>query len=66
MSRNYLPGTQIEVINETERGRFKHALFDFDGTVSILREGWQQVMAPVMLESILSGKEPTPEVERAV
>jgi len=66
MSRTYLPGTQIEVINETERGKFKHALFDFDGTVSILREGWQQVMAPVMLESILGGKEPTPEVERAV
>ena len=67
MSRNYLPGTQIEIVNEPkERGRLKHGLFDFDGTVSLLREGWQQVMKPVMLESILGDQESTPEIEAAV
>ena len=66
MSRNYLPGTQIEIINETDRGKFKHALFDFDGTVSLLREGWQLVMAPVMVESICGDTEPTPEIKEAV
>ena len=26
-------------------GRIRHALFDFDGTLSLLRAGWQEVMA---------------------
>ncbi|HOJ33081.1 MAG TPA: HAD hydrolase-like protein [Candidatus Hydrogenedentes bacterium] len=66
MTRNIIPGTQIEVIRERELGRFKHALFDFDGTISLLREGWQDVMAPVMLECIAGDTEPTPEMEQAV
>lgn len=66
MSRNYLPGTQIEIINETKRGNIKHALFDFDGTISILREGWQEVMAPVMIDAIAGQTTPTPEIEKAV
>lgn len=59
MARNCLPGTQIEIINEVERGRIRHALFDFDGTVSLLREGWQGIMAPVMIEMICGDTEPT-------
>lgn len=62
MSTNYVPGTQIEIVNEVERGGFKHALFDFDGTVSLLREGWQLVMEPVMVESICGSHEPTQEI----
>lgn len=62
-ARNLLPGTQIEIINENiERGRFKHGLFDFDGTISLLREGWQSIMAPVMVEMICGDTEPTPEI----
>lgn len=30
-----------------------HALFDFDGTLSLLREGWQQIMEPMMIEYLL-------------
>ncbi len=60
--RKYVPETQIEIINDVERGRIKHALFDFDGTVSILREGWQSIMAPVMIEMICGGTEPTKEI----
>lgn len=66
MARNYLPGTQIEIIRERERGHFRHALFDFDGTISLLREGWQQVMAPVMIKAISGPTAPTPEIEQAV
>lgn len=66
MTRRLLPETQIEIINEVERGRFKHALFDFDGTVSLLREGWQLVMAPLMVEMICGDTDPTPEIEEAV
>ena len=31
----------------------RHALFDFDGTISLIREGWQQVMIPMMVEILL-------------
>lgn len=61
-----LPGTDIQLVREVERGRFNHALFDFDGTVSLLREGWQQVMGPVMVEMICGGAEPAPEIVREV
>lgn len=46
-----LAGTQIEVIHDhMERGNIRHALFDFDGTISLIREGWQQVMIPMMVD----------------
>src|SRR5688572_19735168 len=32
------------------RGRFRFALFDFDGTLSLIREGWPQVMIPMMVD----------------
>ena len=66
MSRNLLPGTQIEILNQVERGRFKYALFDFDGTVSLLREGWPRIMGPVMVEMICGETKPTPEIEQEV
>jgi phosphoglycolate phosphatase-like HAD superfamily hydrolase len=65
-SPRYLPGTQIQIVNEVERGRIRHALFDFDGTISLLREGWQRIMTPVCIEMICSGAEPTPEIEHEV
>jgi phosphoglycolate phosphatase len=44
----------IEVINSNvPRGRFRSALFDFDGTLSLIREGWQGVMIPMMVETLL-------------
>jgi len=62
MPKNLIPGTQIEIIREIERGRIKQALFDFDGTISTLREGWQRIMAPVMIEMICGDTTPTPEI----
>lgn len=48
---HFLPGTNIEIIREPEgRGGYKHALFDFDGTISLIREGWQGIMGPLMAE----------------
>jgi phosphoglycolate phosphatase len=47
----YLPGTQIEIINPNlARGQIRSVLFDFDGTISLIREGWQGVMIPQMVE----------------
>lgn len=46
----FLPGTQIELINESvSRGAVSNAIFDFDGTLSLIREGWQNVMIPQMV-----------------
>jgi phosphoglycolate phosphatase-like HAD superfamily hydrolase len=61
-----LPGTQIEIINEVPKGTVRHALFDFDGTISLLREGWPEIMAPVCVEVICGDTAPTPEIEQAV
>ncbi len=47
----FLSGTSIEIIREvslTEPPR--HAVFDFDGTLSLIREGWPEVMVPLMVE----------------
>ncbi len=35
-------------------GGFEHALFDFDGTISLIRQGWQQVMGPYFTEVLLA------------
>lgn len=32
------------------RGGFRFALFDFDGTLSLIRQGWQGIMIPMMVE----------------
>jgi len=34
----------------------RHAVFDNDGTISTLRQGWEQVMAPVMIKAILGDR----------
>ncbi|MDH4137449.1 MAG: HAD family hydrolase, partial [Anaerolineae bacterium] len=50
----FLNGTSFEIINpHIQRGHIRHALFDFDGTVSLIREGWQGVMIPMMVEVLL-------------
>lgn len=50
----FLPGTAIELIREPAgRGGYHHALFDFDGTLSLIRQGWPEIMAPLMVEVLL-------------
>lgn len=64
--QTFLPGTQIEVLNsDIPRGKIKHAVFDFDGTVSILREGWPEIMLPVMVDAIRGDTPSTPELVKA-
>lgn len=43
-------------------GSVRHVLFDFDGTLSVLRQGWEPVMEAVMIEVICAGKTPSPEL----
>jgi len=54
MTTSSLSNTSIEILNpHLERGHIRHALFDFDGTISLIREGWQGVMIPMMVEILL-------------
>ena len=52
----------IEIIEAlgNERPRIKAALFDFDGTISTMRHGWEGIMEPLMLEMI-AGNTPIDE-----
>ncbi len=50
-------GTEIERIDAPERPpRLTHAIFDHDGTLSTLRQGWEAVMEPMMVRAILGGQ----------
>ncbi|MHC4518012.1 MAG: PfkB family carbohydrate kinase [Planctomycetota bacterium] len=56
----YVPDTEIELCAESiPFGKVKHAVFDADGTISTLRQGWEQVMARVMIRAILGAQHDT-------
>jgi sugar/nucleoside kinase (ribokinase family)/phosphoglycolate phosphatase-like HAD superfamily hydrolase len=55
-SASYLDNTEIEVIDASvlsNLGEIKHVVFDHDGTISTLRQGWEEIMEPVMIKAIL-------------
>src|SRR4051794_11114785 len=54
---------EIEVLRpDLPRGRFRSVLFDFDGTLSLIREGWPAVMIPMMVDVLRgTGTRETPE-----
>lgn len=54
----------MEIINPNiSRGNICHALFDFDGTISLIREGWREVMIPLMVELLLQTPQHESEAE---
>jgi len=65
-----IPGTAIRIITgkiaRIQHGQIKCLLWDWDGNFSLLRQGWQGIMAPVMVESICGDSGPTPEIRQAV
>jgi phosphoglycolate phosphatase-like HAD superfamily hydrolase len=49
----FLEGTKIEIVRPLAyKTPPKHVLFDFDGTLSLIREGWPEVMVPLMVEML--------------
>ena len=47
-------GEYIEIINKDLKiGKIQSILFDFDGTISVIREGWQEIMRPLMVEVLM-------------
>lgn len=64
-----LATTRIELVRQRNNPGFpKVALFDFDGTLSLIREGWPQIMIPMMVEELLhqGARESTGELETLV
>ena len=50
----YINDFEIEIVSEwREKLNITHAIFDHDGTISTLREGWEEIMAPMMMKAIL-------------
>jgi phosphoglycolate phosphatase-like HAD superfamily hydrolase len=58
---------KLEILNDAvNRDRFHSVIFDFDGTISLIREGWVEIMTPYFAEVLAacprggSVKEETP------
>ena len=50
----YYQKSEIEIISELPSDiKISHAIFDHDGTISTLREGWEGIMQPMMMKAIL-------------
>jgi phosphoglycolate phosphatase-like HAD superfamily hydrolase len=46
---------KIEIVNPAYvRGPFRCAVFDFDGTLSLLRGNWQGLMVPMMVDALIA------------
>jgi len=60
----YIPGTEIEIVGDLPLDiAIKHCIFDHDGTLSVLREGWEHIMEPMMLRAILGKSYETVDAE---
>jgi rfaE bifunctional protein kinase chain/domain len=50
----FIEGTEIEVIGDLPTDlQIEHCIFDHDGTLSTLREGWEKIMEPMMVQAVL-------------
>ncbi|HLN55282.1 MAG TPA: PfkB family carbohydrate kinase [Bacteroidales bacterium] len=53
----YFENTEIEIIRKwNKKPRILHAIFDHDGTISTMRQGWEQIMAPMMIKAVFGDK----------
>ncbi len=65
----FLPGTTVEIIRPAPPRRPpRYVLFDFDGTLSLIRQGWADVMVPMMVEVLeqTGTREPPEELRHLV
>ncbi len=61
----YQQETEIEVVTSLRKPiKITHAIFDHDGTISTLRQGWEGVMEPMMIKAILGDRYATADETR--
>lgn len=57
----------LEVINpHYPRGKFRFALMDFDGTLSLIREGWQKIMKSYFYEEMIKAPDAKQESKESL
>jgi phosphoglycolate phosphatase-like HAD superfamily hydrolase len=58
----------MEILNSFVHGRVRVAVFDFDGTLSVLRREWTHIMHDLMIEALLATPrhEGEPELSRYI
>lgn len=68
MSIEVNEAAHFEVIRKPAGSTFRWAVFDFDGTLSLIREGWPDVMIPMMMEKLeaLNSGESTQDLRKIV
>jgi bifunctional ADP-heptose synthase (sugar kinase/adenylyltransferase)/phosphoglycolate phosphatase-like HAD superfamily hydrolase len=55
----YWKDTEIEIVTDLpDDYSFTNAIFDNDGTISTLRNGWEAIMEPMMINAVLGGAGP--------
>ena len=64
MQNTFLDNTAIEIHREIQVGNICHVVFDFDGTISLIRDGWQNVMVPLMVECLQTETDTTETQEQ--
>ena len=64
MENLFLDNTTIEIHREIQTGNIRHVVFDFDGTISLIRDGWQNVMVPMMVECLQTETDTTETPEQ--
>ena len=64
MQNTFLDNTAIEIHREIQVGNICHVVFDFDGTISLIRDGWQNVMVPLMIECLQTETDTTETQEQ--
>ena len=58
---------KIEVLNTSApRGHFRFAVLDFDGTISLIRQGWQSVMKGYFLEELSRAATPDETIDTLI
>jgi len=56
----YVGPSEIEIIAAPpETLNIRHAIFDHDGTISTLREGWENIMEPMMMKAVMGAQSGT-------
>lgn len=67
MGLTSIKGTNIEICGDwSQEYNIKHAILDFDGTISMLRDGWQDVMVPMMVEKLVDTPVEKDNIEKLI
>ncbi|MBT3605003.1 MAG: HAD family hydrolase [Candidatus Latescibacteria bacterium] len=51
-----LPKTIEQVSTTLKQNAYRSVVFDFDGTISLIRQGWREIMIPMMVEILSETK----------